>query len=227
MFCHPDLPQSWLRFCPLIIAHDVARSRDHSTAVVGGGSPYDSSIAGIAEAHELPQKLVGHARASALAAIDRQHDCNAVVVADLSQDPSYAEALQQTFGERVIGVHITRHGDGQNAECRPVGRRSMPVYTIGRSYLFDLLLSQFEADKIRLAHSADVQRAFAQLTQLEVEYRDTGLVYSCPSGLHDDLAISIAMVVWAARHPHVEAWSRSLIRRARKPRPKVNWDAWI
>jgi hypothetical protein len=96
----------------------------------------------------------------------------------------------------VIGVHITRHGDGQNAEYRAVGRRSMRVYTIGRSYLFDLLLGQLEAHNIRFAHSADVQRAYAQLTQLEVEYRNSGLVYTCPSGRHDDLAISIAMVVW-------------------------------
>jgi hypothetical protein len=226
MMIHPDLPQSWSRFHPLIIAHDVARSRDYSTAVIGGGSPYDPRTIGIAEAHELPQNLVGHARASSLAVIDRQRDCNAIIVADLSQDPSYAEALYAVFGDRAIGVHITRHGDGMSPEWRRVGQRSMPVYTIGRSYLLDLLLGHLEADQVRFANGADVQRGYAQLTQLEVQLRDSGRIYACPNGRHDDLAISIALVVWAARHPDVESWSRSLIRRVRKPRPKVSWEAW-
>jgi hypothetical protein len=34
---------SWPGFKPLIIAHDVGRSRDRSTAVVGGDSPYGNA----------------------------------------------------------------------------------------------------------------------------------------------------------------------------------------
>ena len=41
---HPDLPETWPMFRPLIIAHDVGRSRDRSTAVVGGGSPFQSEV---------------------------------------------------------------------------------------------------------------------------------------------------------------------------------------
>jgi len=59
---------------PLIIAHDVGRSRDRSTAVVGGHSPYGRQLLGIGEAEELPQNLIGHARASALAAVDRRYN---------------------------------------------------------------------------------------------------------------------------------------------------------
>jgi hypothetical protein len=33
-------------------------------------------------------------------------------VADLSYDPTYAEVLLETFRTRVIGVQISRHGDG-------------------------------------------------------------------------------------------------------------------
>jgi hypothetical protein len=103
---------SWPAFKPLIIAHDVGRSRDRSTAVVGGMSPCGQGLIGIAEAEELPLNLVGSARASELAAVDRRHNSNALIVADLSNDASYAEPLLQAFGRRVIGVQISRYGNG-------------------------------------------------------------------------------------------------------------------
>jgi hypothetical protein len=227
MIPHPDDPTSWPCFRPQIIAHDVARSRDHSTAMIGGLSPYETPLIGVIDAIELPPKLYGTGRASALAAVDRQHHCNAVIVADLSHDPSYAETLYQTFGRRVIGLHITRFGDGQQAEHRPVCDGAMPVYTIGRTHLFELLQARLQADQVRLAKgAAGVQRAYAQLTQLQTEFRQSGTVYTCPPGQHDDLAISMAMLVWAARHPHLSSWSRALDRRPRQPRPKVSWLAW-
>ena len=39
---------TWPAFKPLIIAHDIGRSRDRSTAVVGGNSPYGRRLLGIA-----------------------------------------------------------------------------------------------------------------------------------------------------------------------------------
>ena len=36
--------------------------------------------------------------------------------------------------------------------------------------------------------------------------RETGVVYTCPPGQHDDLGISCAMLAWAARHPHLDSW---------------------
>ena len=81
--------------------------------------------------------MYGSARASALAAVDRRHNHNALIVADLSNDPSYAEVLYQTFGARVIGLQISRHGDGMNFERRQVGDGAMFVYTVGRSYLLE------------------------------------------------------------------------------------------
>ncbi len=226
MIPHPEHPESWHLFRPLIIAHDVARSRDHSTAVVGGLSPYDPPLTGILAAKELPQKLYGSARASALAAIDRDYNCNALIVADLSQDASYAEPLYQTFGKRVIGLHISRYGDGQLPELRPVRDGVMQVYTIGRTYLFELLQAQLLARQVRLSHGDDVRHAYDQLTKLQTEFRQSGTVYTCPVGQHDDLAISIAMLVWAAQHPYLKYWARALERRPRRPRPKVSWEAW-
>ena len=67
MIYSPEDVNSWPYFRPLIIAHDVGRSRDHSTAVVGGNSPAGRRLVGIKEAIELSQGLFGHARASSLA----------------------------------------------------------------------------------------------------------------------------------------------------------------
>jgi hypothetical protein len=100
---NPNDVTTWPVFKPLIIAHDVGRSRDRSTAVVGGNSPFGQRLLGIREVEELPQNLFGSGRASALAVIDRRHFSNALIVADLSFDPTYAEVLFDTFGPRVIG----------------------------------------------------------------------------------------------------------------------------
>jgi hypothetical protein len=227
-YCLNDV-NTWPAFKPLIIAHDVGRSRDRSTAVVGGNSPYGPRLLGIREAEELPQNLFGSARASALAAIDRRHYSNALIVADLSNDATYAEVLLETFGARVIGLQITRHGDGMNAECRPVKHSHLLVYTIGRTYLLELLHTELQSDQVRFVDGPTMRRVYEQLANLEVEYRETGTVYSCPPGKHDDLGISCAMQVWAARHPHLEAWIRNLeaMRRPRRPRQTFGWGAFV
>jgi hypothetical protein len=69
------------------------------------------------------------------------------------------------------------------------------------------------------------RRAYEQLANLELELRDSGMIYSCPGGLHDDLGLSCAMLAWAAQHPHLQYWMRNLqaALRPRKPREKFNW----
>ena len=54
--------------------------------------------------------------------------------------------------------------------------------------------------------------------ELETEFRESGTVYTCPSGQHDDLGISCAMLAWAARHPHLPEWVR-IFERSRKRKP--------
>src|SRR5215203_5221051 len=85
-------PSNWPVVRPLIIAHDVGRSRDRSTAVLGGNSPFQPQLLGILELHEFPQGLYASQRASALAKVDRQYNSNALIVANLSDDPTYAES---------------------------------------------------------------------------------------------------------------------------------------
>jgi hypothetical protein len=91
--------------------------------------------------------------------------------------------------------------------------------------LLELFLSELRSDQVRFADEPTMRRAYEQLANLEVEFRDTGTIYSCPSGQHDDLGISCAMLAWAARHLHLESWMRNLqaARRPRKPREKFNW----
>jgi hypothetical protein len=223
-----DNPNTWPDSRPLIMAHDVGRSRDSSTAVIGGNCPVGPRLLGIKELEELPKGLYGSQRASALAAIDRRHNSNTVIVADLSNDATYAEVLFETFGARVIGLQITRHGDGVNAERRPVKNGSILVYTIGRSYLLELFHTEMQNGQVRFVDGPMSRRAFEQLMNLETEMRPSGIVYTCPSGKHDDLGISCAMLAWAARHPHLPEWVR-ILERSRivpKPRKSHSWGAF-
>jgi hypothetical protein len=209
-------PTTWFSFNPLIIAHDVGRSRDRSTAVVGGNSYFQPRLLGMVEFNELAQGLSGSARASALAVVDRRYQHNALIVADLSNDASYAEDLYETFGRRVIGLQISRSGEGMHPERRPVRDGVLPIYTIGRSHLLELYHTELQSRVVRMPNNPMSKRAYDQLMRLETEVRDTGIVYKCAPGQHDDLGISCAMLAWAARHPHLPAWIRTL-----QPRPRV------
>jgi hypothetical protein len=180
------------------------------------------------ELTELPQGLYGSNRAGALAVIDRRYNSNALIVADLSNDATYAEVLYETFGPRVIGLHISRNGDGMNYERRPVKQGAMLVYTIGRTHLIELFHTELQANQVRIVDGPASRRAYAQLEALETEMRETGVVYTCPSGQHDDLGISCAMLAFAARHPHLDSWvsHATISRRPRRPRQSAPWGAF-
>jgi len=104
----------------------------------------------------------------------------------------------------------------------------MLVYTIGRTYLLELYHSELQSDQVRIVDGPMSRRAHQQLMALETELRDTGIVYKCAPGQHDDLGISCAMLAWAAQHPQLSLWTRDLLAppRPRRPREKVSWLAW-
>jgi hypothetical protein len=164
MIFNPEDPTTWPVFKPCIIAHDVGRSHDRSTAVVGGLGPFQPTLLGVTEFEELPQNQFGSARASALAAVDRRYDGNALIVADLSNDASYAENLLETFGPRVIGVQIGRYGNGMEYERRPVKNSVMLVYSIGRNYLLEHLRNEMQCGQVRIVDTPNSRRAFEQPT---------------------------------------------------------------
>ena len=101
------------------------------------------------------------------------------------------------------------------------------VYTIGRTYLLDLLLREMQNDKVRILDGAKSQRAYEQLMISKKKSDQSGIIYRCLSRHHDDLAISCAMVVWAAQHPHLPRWCWPLEpRAARRTRPAPSSAAW-
>ncbi len=211
---------------PVIIAHDVGRSEDRSTAVCGGPSVLAPGIVGVERFEELPLNLSGHALADALSRVDRCFNSKTLIVADISTDGTYGEVLFERFGPRLIGLHITRSGDGLKGEYRQVKGGAFLVYTIGRTYLFDLLYREMQTNKVRIQDGAESRRAYEQLMTLEIDVRQSGVIYTCPPGRHDDLAISCAMLVWAAEHPHLPYWCRPLEPPPAQMRPAMPTAAW-
>ena len=166
--------------------------------------------------------------ANAVAAIDRAYNHDCLFVVDLSNDATYGETLFDSFGRRVIGVQIGRSGDGTTSVPRQVRNGSIPVYNVGRTFLLDLLLAELRDGRVLFASGEEGRRAYEQLTALEVEQRESGTIYKCPSGQHDDLAMSLAMLAWAAQHLHLEAWIRPIFdaHRPRRPRQTYGWGAF-
>jgi hypothetical protein len=128
----------------------------------------------------------------------------------MSNDATYAEPLFERFRNRLIGLRITNHGDGMTAEWRQVNNGAILFYTISRTHLLDILLREMQNQTVRILHGPESMRAYEQLMALEIEFRQSGMIYGCSSGRHDDLAISCAMLAWAAQHPHLERWTRAL-----------------
>jgi hypothetical protein len=226
MTFHPDDPSTWPLKYP-VLAHDVARSNDRSTAVIGGTIPYRPGILGVKEIIELRRNCYGTELVNELAPIDRSYNCDCLIIADLSNDPTYAEALFDMFGNRLIGLHIGRHGDGTNFEHRRVRNSAIPIYQVARTYLFERLLSDFRARQIRMLAGPMAQRLYQQLMSLEVEQNDNGKIYH--PGKHDDLGISLAMLNWAIRHPHWDSWAR-VIEARHRPRSQgreYGWGAFV
>jgi hypothetical protein len=215
---NPDDPATWLLKYP-VIAHDVGRSNDRSTAVVGGTIAYRPGVLGVQQIIELSRNCYGSELVSELAVVDRAYNNDALIIADLTNDPSYAEALFDMFGNRIIGIHIGPHGDGTKFELRPVRNSAIPVYNVGRTYLFDRLLGDFRSRQIRFTEEPMARRIYEQLNDLEVEQKETGKIYKCLPGKHDDLGISGAMLNWAIRHPHFVSWGRHIDAQHR-PRPQ-------
>ena len=162
------------------------------------------------------------------AGADRHDQQERASSADLSNDASYAEPLFEAFGPRVIGLQITRAGDGMCFERRLVKHSAMLVYNVGRNYLLELLHAEMQAQQVRFVDGPMSRRAHEQLVGLQMELRESGTVYTCPSGQHDDLAMSCAMLVWAARHPHLPSWVNMGFaeRQPRQPYQRFGWGAF-
>jgi len=224
----PVHANAWQVFKPTIVVHDVGYTQDRSTAVVGGRTILAPGLSLLRHFEELPQGLHGSSRAEALASVDQLYGSKTLIFADLSFDPSYDEILLERFGsERLIGLEIRQHGDGMTPERRLVKNTAIKQYSISRSHLFGVLHRELYDNKVRILDGAGSRRAYEQLAMLEMEYRQSGPIYGCPSGRHDDLAISCAILVWAAQHPHLEYWMRALEPRRSSKGRSYDWRAFV
>jgi hypothetical protein len=178
---------------------------------------------------ELPQNLFGTDRVEALAAIDREYNSNALIVADLSNDASYGEIFAKRFGPRAIGLNIGRSGDGMTWERRSFSGGSILVCNVGRTFLLEHFHNRLVSREIRFVHGPEAQQAYQQLANLTLELRETGKVYTCPAGQHNDLGISCAMLALMARHPHLPHFVRKLEQLFAPPvRPRLtSREAWL
>ena len=71
---------AWQLFKPTLIVHDVGCTKNRSTAVVGGRTILAPGLSLLKQFEELPQGLIGSARAEALAAIDRLYWGKALIL---------------------------------------------------------------------------------------------------------------------------------------------------
>ena len=124
---------------------------------------------------------------------------------------------------RSVARATARHFDP-----RQVRHGVIPVYNVGRTFLLELLLAELRDSRVLFASGEEGQRAYQQLMALEPEQRESGTVYKCPSGQHDDLAMSLAMLAWAAQHLHLESWTRPIFdaHRPRRSRQTHGWGAF-
>ena len=213
-----------------IIAHDVGRTNDRSTAVVGGHClPFFGQQLLVQEFRELPVGIYGSQLANELAKIDQNYNRDCLIVADLSNDATYGEVLFDTFGRRVIGVQIGRSGDGMTRQHRRVKNGVIPVYNVGRTFLLELLLAELRNQNIRLPESAEARHTFEQLAALEREHVKMVSSTNALPGSMTILRISLALLAWAAQHLHLDAWQQPIFNAHRRlpPPSKYDWSSFV
>ena len=132
----------------------------------------------------------------------------------------------ETFGPRVIGLQISRHGDGMTFERRPVRHGAMPVYTHRPE---PICSSIFAPNCIWSgAHCAIRPTAVAPLSSWCDWKPRCGRAERSTLARRGSTMISAsrcAMLVWAARHPHLEHWVRNLASRMPAARQgRRNWS---
>ena len=175
--------------------------------------------------------LYGSELANALAAIDQAYDRNCLIVADLSNDPTYGETL-------VRHVRSARRWRADRSlrrrhDVRAAARQKMALYpsiTLAGPSCSNSCSPRCATTGSALPTAPESVRALMSNSwQLEPEQRPSGMVFKCPSGQHDDLAMSLAMLAWAAQHLHLECWTQPIFdahRPRRNRRQKAGWGAW-
>lgn len=192
-----------------VIAHDVATTRDRSTALLAATAraEWGPETAGMIDAERLPQDQYGTARAASLAKFDAQHGSRSIIVADVSNDVSYKEDLAKAFGARVICVSISRNGASGARARELVAGVPITSYVLGRTELIDGLHARMSNGQFVLPQTEISRDAFNELADLERVISEAGnVIYKTRAGKHDDLGMSMAIAAWAINHQDFDAW---------------------
>ena len=227
----PADPASWPALPQPFLVHDFGGAQDYSTILVGGVAPWSRGVVGATRIERLPLRMTSAETLERLAEADRELAHRATVVVDASGNSAHAEALAAAFGRRCIGARITAAHD-HSMRPQPVpftagGKRAvLPVWHLGRTPLFDQLGAAMERGEVKVAKAGDWRELAQEMEGLERVTTDAGNVrFTTTAGKHDDLAVSLALLVWAAtRLPQAAiAASRVSMPRA-KPMPAGAWS---
>ena len=188
-------------------------------------------MVGATRIERLPLRLTSAETLERLAEADREMGHRATVVVDASSNSAHAEAVAAVFGRRCVGVRITAAHD-HALRPQPVpfatgGKRAvLPVWHLGRTPLFDQLGAAMERAEVKVAKAGDWRELAQELEGLERVITDAGNVrFATASGRHDDLAVSLALLVWAAtRLPRAAVAAPRLSVPRAKPMPPGAWS---
>ena len=223
----PADPASWPALPQPFLVHDYGGAQDYSTIIVGGVAPWSRGVVGATRIERLPLRMTSTETLERLAEADRELAHRATVVVDASGNSAHAEACAAAFGRRCIGVRITAAPD-HGLRPQPVpftvaGKRAvLPVWQFGRTPLFDQLGAAMERGEVKVAKAGDWRELAQEMEGLERVTTDAGNIrFVTTAAKHDDLAVSLALLVWAATRLPLSAITapRATMPRHRPPPP--------
>ncbi len=225
----PADPATWPALPQPFLVHDFGGAQDYSTIIVGGVPPWSRGVVGATRIERLPLRMTSSETLEKLAEADRELGHRATVVVDASGNSAHAEAAAAAaaFGRRCIGVRITAaHDHALRPQPLPFtagGKRAvLPVWHLGRTPLFDQLGAAMERAEVKVAKAGDWRELAQEMEGLERVTTDAGNVrLVTTAGKHDDLAMSLALLVWAATRLRQSAITapRATMPRHRPPPP--------
>lgn len=226
----PEDPTTWPHIAAewIGVAHDVGYSQDHSTVIVGAEHMVAGARrVGVIHIERMP---LGTAPATARGRVVEVARSLSVpratpaVVVDARSNPSHFHSLVAESALPVAGFSMTAaeaHAHRPVVQLVPMpGGRPVPahVWTLSRNQMFSEVEAALDARELRIGRVGDFDALRTELRDLQRVTSDAGRArYEPPPGGHDDLAVTLAALVWAWRRlprPH-----RAVAARARVPSP--------
>ncbi|MCB4821166.1 hypothetical protein [Roseicella aerolata] len=209
----PEDPATWPHVAAdwIGVAHDVGYSQDHSTIIVGAEHMVTGARRlGVIHIERLALGTAPSLVRERVAEVARQFiipRATPVIVVDARSNPSHFQSLVAEAALPVVGFSMTAaeaHAHRPVPQLVPIpGRRPVPalVWGLSRNAMFSEVEAALDARELRMARVGDFDALRAELRDLQRITSDAGRMrYEPPPGGHDDLAVTLAALVWAWRH---------------------------